>query len=122
MFKKMVVSVLVFSMFVVPTLALAGEGHLFVPATAEAVGETFTAGDDMALLLAAVKGDASFEAVALSLQEMEEIEAASRFSRWRRANRAQFRNIVIQLAIIAACVAVTGSTAGAGIGTCTVAF
>lgn len=50
---------------------------------------------------------------------MQEVKAGSRLSRAWRRNRDR---IISAIVVAIVCVAVTGSTAGVGIGTCTVAL
>ena len=114
-FKKLLVSMLVCSMSLVPTLVIASELHAPAPVVAES-------GDDMALLKAAVEGDASFEAIALASGEMKKVEGASRASRWWRNRSAKTKSIIVGVLVAGACVVITGATAGAGFGTCTIAF
>jgi len=111
MLKKMFA---VFSLFVI-----------MMPLVAFAEGTSSSAGvgagiESLELLADALTEGASVQVAALSQDEMEVVEAGSRFSRWRRQHRAAFKNILIKLAVVVGCVVVTGSTAGVGLGSCTV--
>jgi hypothetical protein len=94
MLKKLVISMLVSVMFLVPSL---GFSHGVKTLSAKAGAES-----DMALLVAAVDGDAAFEAVSLSSDEMQAIEGARHKAWWRKYGR-----IVIQVVPLVVC-ATTG--------------
>jgi hypothetical protein len=92
MLKKLVVIMLVSVMFLVPSL---GFSHGTPTLSAKAGAES-----DMVLLASAVDGDAAFEAVSLSSDEMQATEGARHKQWWRK-----YGNIVMTVVPLVACAA-----------------
>ncbi len=98
MLKKLLVSVLVLATFFVPTLGFS----YGVPMAG--------AGSNMALLNAAVDGDAAFEAEVLSSDEMQTVEGARRL----RLKKPDWIKVYVALVVI--CAMVTGGQCAVALG------
>ncbi len=106
MLKKMFAVVSLVSLVMMPMVTFAEE-ILFsagVKAGKEGPSATYLSSKEGSVLLAeALIGSASVQVATLSQDEMEEVKAGSKFSKWRRENRKDFNRLVNAAVFITAC-------------------